>query len=207
MSSSDSDSDSSQTQTSTTQDNRINAASGSVNFSQASGNTVTSDDHSSTTTNYNTLDGGAVGASYDFAEAISKGAASTAAASVGAMQATTKNALAAVGDAYAGSLAGTIGISKDAMGRIQDMAESSNANVSSAWKGAVGVIADNTKTSVSAISSANTAALSQVSKAYQGVTDELAAAWQESKAGEQKLLAYGVMAVLGIVALGALRRA
>jgi hypothetical protein len=104
-------------------------------------------------------------------------------------------------------MAGTIDISKNAMGRIQDMAESSNASVSSAWKGAVGVIADNSKSSVSAISSANTAALSQVSKAYQGVTDELAAAWQESKAGEQKLLAYGVMAAVAMVALGALRKA
>jgi expansin (peptidoglycan-binding protein) len=207
MSSSDSDSDSSQTQTSTTQDNRISAASGSVNFSQASGNTVTSDDHSQTTTVYQSLDAGVVGDSYDFASKISSGAASTAAASVGAMKETTKNALAAVSDAYAGSMAGTIDISKNAMGRIQDMAESSNASVSSAWKGAVGAIADNSKASVSAVSSANAAALSQVSKAYDGVTGALKDAWQESKAGEQKLLAYGVMAAVAVVALGALRKA
>jgi predicted transcriptional regulator len=192
-----------QTQTSTTQDNRIVGESGSVAFAGSSGNTVTSTDNSQSVVNYNTLDGGAVGDSYDFAANISKGAASLSAASVGAMADTTKNALDAVADAYSGSMAGTIKISSDAMGRVQDMAETSNASVAKAWQNAVGAIADNSKMSVSAISTANCDALKAVQTANGGVIDALSDAWQESKAGEQKLVSYAVIAALGMVAFRA----
>lgn len=150
MSSSDSASDSSQTQVSTSKDNRIVGEAGSVNFADSNGNVV------------QMLDAGAVDKSFKFAESIAKGAASTQAASVAQIGATTKSALDAVKDAYNGSAE-----------RIQDMAENSNASVS---------------------------------KAYQGMTEALADAWQESKAGEQKLLAFGVMAVIGVVGFVAMSR-
>lgn len=120
-----------QTQTSTTQDNRISAESGSVNLAGSSGNSVT----------VNALDGGAVGRSFDFADAVSQGAANLAAASVQNMQATTRTALSAVQDAY------------------------------------------------------------------QDENDKLSQAWADAKAGEQKLLSYGVMAAVAVVAVSALRGA
>ncbi len=202
MSSSSSDSQANQTQSTTSKDNRIVSAAGSVNFADSNGNSVTSNPASHNTTVYQSLDAGAVGSSFDFANQVAAGAASTAAASLGAMQSTTKDALGAVGDAYAGAM----DVSKDAMGRIQDMAQSSNASVSSAWKSAVGAVTDNSKASISAISTADANALQAVQKANSNVVDALANAWQESKAGDQKMVAYAVMAVLGVVALGALRK-
>lgn len=131
MSHSNSSPQANQTQTTTTKDNRIAAAENSINLVESSGNSVT----------VNALDGGAVGRSFDFAEAVSQGAATLAAASVQNMQESTRTALSAVQDAY------------------------------------------------------------------QDENDKLSQAWADAKAGEQKLLSYGVMAAVAVVAVSALGRA
>jgi hypothetical protein len=167
MSSSSASTQANQTQNNTTKDNRIVGEAGSVNFADSNRNTIVSTDQS--TTINNTLDAGAVGKSFDFAEAVSKGAASLSVASVGAMQDFGVDALSAVKDAY-----GKAGAQ----------------------------VADTAKMSISAITSANENTNAQVADAYKGVTGALADAWQTSKAGEQKMLAFGVVA---LVALGAVK--
>lgn len=79
-----------QTQTTNTSDNRIVAEAGSVNLSGSNGNNVT----------VTAIDAGAVGKSFDFATQVSQDAASIAAASVGAVQAASTNAVEAVKAAY-----------------------------------------------------------------------------------------------------------
>lgn len=134
---------------------------GSINFAASDGNTINSTDQS--TTIYNTLDAGAVGRSFDFAESVSKGAASLSAASVGAVTDMGKGAVAAVQDAYA------------------DFGEK---------------VADNSQMTISAITSANAK-----------VNDVLADAYRTSKAGEQKMLAFGALALVAMVAAKAWGRA
>jgi hypothetical protein len=80
-------------QTSITKDNRIASAENSINLADSSGNNI----------NVTAIDAGAVGKSFDFATAVTEKAADIAAASVGAIQAQSTNALAAVKDAYAGA--------------------------------------------------------------------------------------------------------
>ncbi|MFC4932951.1 hypothetical protein [Massilia sp. GCM10023247] len=142
-----------QTQTNNTEDNRIGVAeAGSINFSGSNGNSVTDQ---STTINQ-TIDAGAVGRSFDFAEAVTKGSASLAAASVGEMGDLSRDALGAVKDAYADS----------------------------------GELVQKTSlASINAITSANSK-----------VNDVLADAYRTSKAGEQKMLAFGVVAIVGLAA-------
>ncbi|HBF50957.1 MAG TPA: hypothetical protein DDX04_12130 [Massilia sp.] len=156
--------------TSTTQDNRIVGEAGSINFAGSDGNTINSTDNS--TTVYNALDAGAVGKSFEFAENVSAGAASLAAASVGAMEDVTRSALGAVQDAYGDSLEGVAG----------------------AWKQAGSAMASNQQMTISAITSAN-----------EKVTGALSDAWASSKAGEQKMLAFGVMAIVALAASKVLR--
>jgi hypothetical protein len=160
-SSSKSSTSSTQNYSSETKDNRIVGEAGSVNFADSTGNSVHSTDMS--TTIYNSLDAGAVGRSFDFAESVSKGAASLSAASVGAVSDFGKGALAAVQDAYA------------------DFGEQ---------------VADNSKMTISAITSANAK-----------VNDVLADAYRTSKAGEQKMLAFGALALVAMVAAKAWGRA
>jgi hypothetical protein len=174
MSSSSASTQANQTQNNTTQDNRIVGEAGSVNFAASNNNSIQSTDQS--TTIYNTLDAGAVGKSFDFAEAVTKGSASLAAASVGNMKDLSFGAIDAVRDAYGDSAEG----------------------VQAAWNKAGAAIADNTKMSISAITSANANTNAQVADAYKGVTGALADAWQTSKAGEQKMLAFGMVAIVGI---------
>ena len=187
-----------QTQVSTTQDNRVNAAEGSVVLSQATGNSISSDDHS--TTIYQStdkdatkaaLDGaakitdGALSSSFDFAESVAKGAADMMAASTGkvidANVKVTTNALGAVQSAY-----------KDSTGKISDAYNDANASVSKAWSQASGATVDMANTSISAIKSAS-----------QHADDMLASAWQSSKAGEQKMLSYVAVAAVALVAFRA----
>lgn len=153
-SSSKSSTSSSQQYNSTTQDNRIVAEAGAITFSQADGNTIHSTDNSQTI--YNTLDAGAVGKSFDFADSVTKGAASVAAASVGNMADLSRDAFSAVKDAYAES------------GQM---------------------VQKNSMTAISAVTSANAK-----------VNDVLADAYRTSKAGEQKMLAFGVVAIVGLAA-------
>lgn len=193
-SSSKSSTSSTQNYSSTTQDNRIVAEAGAVTFSQADGNTIhsTTTDNSQTITN--TIDAGAVGRSFDFAEALAKGAASQSAASVGAVADFGKDALGAVKDAYG-----------DANDNMLNMAGKAMSATGSAYDKAFGGLADNTKMSISAITSANDKANDQirnankdVAEAYKGVTDTLSDAWKSSKAGEQKMLAFGMLAIVGL---------
>jgi len=79
-----------QTQTTNTSDNRISAEAGSVNLSGSNGNNVT----------VTAIDAGAVGKSFDFAAQVSDKAADLAAASIGAVQASSTSAINAVKDAY-----------------------------------------------------------------------------------------------------------
>lgn len=201
-SSSKSSTSSTQNYTSTTQDNRIAAEAGAVTFSQADGNTInsTTNDNSRTTTVYNALDAGAVGKSFDFAEAISRDAADVSAASVGAVADFSLDALSAVKDSYGDAAASIQSAWKNA-------GEVSLNGVQSAWKNAGGMMADNTRMTISAITSANKDANAQIANAnrdvadaYKGVTDTLSDAWKSSKAGEQKMLAFGVMAIIGLAA-------
>lgn len=85
-------SSSSTSNTQITQDNRIAAAQDSTNLAN-SGGTING--------SVNLLDGGAITKSFDFANAIAEGAANTAAASIGANQATMTTAMQAVQSAYA----------------------------------------------------------------------------------------------------------
>ena len=218
-SSSKSSTSSTQQYNSTTQDNRIVADAGAVTFSQAQGNTINSasNDHSITNTTYQSLDAGAVGKAFDFAEAIGKGAASTSVASVGAMGDFSVDALKAVKDAYSGSAAASeraysgamgevSGIAKQSMNGAYDMAGKAMDTTSTAWGKAVGAIGDNMKLSLNAITSTNKEANdhirnanSDVAAAYKGVNETLSDAWQSSKAGEQKMLAFGLLAIVGLV--------
>lgn len=161
MSSSKASTQANTSQSSTTKDNRIASAEDSINLTDSNGNAI------NVTSNVTSIDAGAVGKSFDFAESVTKGAASVAAASVGDMADLSVGAIDAVRDAYRDS-----------------------AKVNS----------DNSKMAISAITSANANTNEEIASAYKGVTSALADAWQSSKAGEQKLLAFGVMAVLGIVA-------
>lgn len=204
-SSSKSSTTSSQNYSSTTQDNRVVADAGALVFSQADGNTINSTSNDNSSTIYNTLDAGAVGASYDFAEMIAKGAASQGAATVGAMQEFGIDALTAVKGAYKDSSAATSAAYKDAMGGVTDIAGDAMSITSKAWGSAFGGLADNTKMSVSAIQAANAAANAQIANAnrdvadaYKGVNDQLSDAWKSSKAGEQKMLAFGLLAIVGL---------
>lgn len=205
-SSSKSSTSSTQNYSSTTQDNRIVADAGAVTFSQSDGNTIHSTSNDNSQTVYQSLDAGAVGSSFDFAEAVSKGAANAAAASVGAMQDFGRDALSAVKDAYGNANDNMFDLSKLAMNNNADLAGEAMSQTGTAWGKAVGAIADNTKMSLSAITSANAAANSQirnanadVAAAYKDVNATLSDAWQSSKAGEQKMLAFGLLAVVGIV--------
>lgn len=96
MSSSDSASDSSQTQVNESQDNRITGGTGSVNL-------VTSRSSVGGNVNISTTDFNSVGRSFDFAEAIAKGAANAAAASAGQVQAIATDAMKSVQAAYGDS--------------------------------------------------------------------------------------------------------
>ncbi|MFZ4878440.1 hypothetical protein ACL9RI_25420 [Janthinobacterium sp. Mn2066] len=96
MSESNSDSDSSQTQINESQDNRITGGTGSVNL-------VTSRSSVGGNVNISTTDFGSVGRSFDFAEAIAKGAANTAAASAAQVQAVATDAMKSVQAAYGDS--------------------------------------------------------------------------------------------------------
>lgn len=160
-SSSKSSTSSSQQYNSTTQDNRIAAEAGAITFSQADGNTINSQTTDNSQTIYNTLDAGAVGRSFDFAESVTKGSASVAAASVGNMADLSRDALSAVKDAYA------------------DSTES---------------VQTNSQMTIRAITSANAK-----------VNDVLADAYKTSKAGEQKMLAFGLLALVAMVAGKAVR--
>lgn len=195
-SSSKSSTSSTQNYTSTTQDNRIAAEAGAITFSQADGNTINSTSTDNSLTVYNSLDGGAVGKAYDFAEALAKGAASQSVASVGVVADFGKDALSAVKDAYG-----------DANDNMLDMAGAAMSQTGTAWGRAFDGLADNTRMSVSAITSANKDANAQIANAnrdvaaaYKGVNDQLSDAWKSSKAGEQKMLAFGVMAIIGLAA-------
>jgi len=187
-----------QTQTSTTQDNRVNAADGSLVLSQASGNSIASDDHS--TTIYQStdkdatkaaLDGaakitdGALTAGFDLAESLTKSAANAAAASAGqAIDANVKvttNALGAVQNAY-----------KDSTTKISDAYDDASDKMAKAWSQASGATVDMANASISAVKSAS-----------QHADDMLASAWQSSKAGEQKMLSYVAVAAVALVAFKA----
>ncbi len=204
-SSSKSSTSSTQNYVSTTQDNRIAAEAGAITFSQADGNTINSTTTDNSQTVYNTLDGGAVDASYDFAESVTKGAASLSVASVGAMQEFGLDALSAVKGAYKDSSTAVTGAYKDAMGSVETIAGKAMSQTGSAWGNAFDGLADNTKMALSAITSANKDANSQiananrdVAQAYKGVNDTLSDAWKSSKAGEQKMLAFGLLAIVGL---------
>jgi hypothetical protein len=90
-------SEANQAQTTDTQDNRIAAATDSANTNNSRGYVGGSVINSVTN---NTLDGGAISKSFDFAKAISAGAASSIAASEGNAQATVISSLDAVKSAY-----------------------------------------------------------------------------------------------------------
>ena len=238
-SSSKSSTSSTQNYTSTTQDNRIVAAEGALTFSQSDGNSIYSSDDD--VTNYssidnsvntvNSLDAGAIGKAFDFAEAVSKGAADSSVASVGAMYGFGVDALGAVKDAYANSAAASAASAAaaasasaaataatqraygDAMGNVNEIAKTAMTGTSTAWGKAFDGLDGNMKMSLAAITSTNQAANDQirnsnkdVSDAYKGVTDTLADAWKSSKAGEQKMLAFGLLAVVGISAAKILGR-
>lgn len=116
-----------------TKDNRIVSAEGSVNLADSSGNNIT----------VTAIDAGAVSKSFDFAEAVTSKAADLATASVASVQASSKDALTAVKEAYGA--------------------------------------------------------------AYDGAKQSLAQAWADSKAGEQKMLTFGLVAVVALVAAKAVR--
>jgi hypothetical protein len=221
MSHSSSSSQANQTQTTNTQDQRINAAAGSIvlgagakDNSLSWSDTSTHDDHSvinnteNNTSNVTTIDAGAVGASFDFANSIADGAASELAASMKAQQQTSADALKAVQASYASSAAiqaQAVGATQeaygDAMGKLSDGYSNASKSVERAWSGATDSVSGIAKLALSDVMTTNQDNNQRVADAYKNTASTLADAYQTAKAGEQKIVAAAAMAILGIVAI------
>lgn len=65
--------------------------------------------------------------------------------------------------------------------------------------------ADLAAASIGAVQASSTSAINAVKDAYGDAEGQLAQAWADSKAGEQKMLAFGMLAVVGLVAAKAVR--
>lgn len=178
MSSSDSQSDSSQTQIQQTDDNRITAASGSTNLTMSRSEVGGN-------VNVTNTDYGSVGKSFDFANG-------TVGKAFDFAEAANQQSLSLIG--------GTVGKAFD----FAKVLESGAADERAASGALVGKLA---MSAMDSVKSAYATSESSVSNAYKDTADTLAAAYQTSKAGEQKVMVAVGLVVVGIVAIKVMGKA
>jgi len=196
--------DNSQKQSSDDQQNIVTGAANSstLNLSRSDGNNI------NVSTTNTVSDFGAVGKAYDFANSVTSGAAKVTMEAGDNMYRTAKDAMANVSDAYdiafkrandasRASFDGLAGVTGNAMSSIKDAYTSSAkftdiamSNVQQAYKDNAAITKD-----------AYSKSAANAQDAYKDTANTLADAYKTSKAGEQKMMAAGALAIIAIVAI------